>query len=84
MFERHGDLVVSITHVCGVLLRCIVIVELAALSLSVSHFSFISDCLSLLLRLLTLWFDYGHLSDVCDALSDGIKTVDIDNWLQVT
>ncbi|XP_065891468.1 serine/threonine-protein kinase mTOR-like isoform X2 [Dysidea avara] len=35
------------------------------------------------LRLLTLWFDYGHISEVSNALSDGIKTIDIDNWLQV-
>lgn len=35
------------------------------------------------LRLLTLWFDYGQSSDVCDALSEGIKTVPIETWLQV-
>jgi len=34
-------------------------------------------------RLLTLWFDYGHISEVSNALSEGIKTIDIDNWLQV-
>ena len=34
-------------------------------------------------RLLTLWFDYGHISEVSTALSEGIKTIDIDNWLQV-
>ena len=44
------------------------------------------DCQSdivLFFRLLTLWFDYGHISEVSNALSDGIKTIDIDNWLQV-
>ena len=35
------------------------------------------------LRLLTLWFDYGQWGDVYEALIDGIKTVMIDNWLQV-
>ena len=35
------------------------------------------------LRLLTLWFDYGQWTEVYDALVDGIKTIDIDNWLQV-
>lgn len=35
------------------------------------------------LRLLTLWFDFGHMSEVHDALVEGIKTVDIENWLQV-
>ena len=37
-----------------------------------------------LFRLLTLWFDYGHISEVSNALSEGIKTIDIDNWLQVS
>ena len=32
---------------------------------------------------MTLWFDYGHISEVSTALSEGIKTIDIDNWLQV-
>ena len=41
-------------------------------------------CTSLLSsRLLTLWFDYGHLLEVHDALVEGIKTIDIDTWLQV-
>ena len=35
------------------------------------------------LRLLTLWFDYGMWPEVYEALTDGIKTVQIDNWLQV-
>jgi phosphatidylinositol kinase/protein kinase (PI-3 family) len=35
------------------------------------------------LRLLTLWFDYGQVQDVYDALVEGIKTIHIDNWLQV-
>ncbi len=35
------------------------------------------------LRLLTLLFDYGHQADVYEALHDGLRTVAIDNWLQV-
>ena len=34
-------------------------------------------------RLLTLWFDYGHFEDVNKALSEGIRTIDLDTWLQV-
>lgn len=39
--------------------------------------------LSLLRRLLILWFDYGHWSEVYEALVEGIKTIQIDTWLQV-
>ncbi|XP_044138031.1 LOW QUALITY PROTEIN: serine/threonine-protein kinase mTOR [Bufo gargarizans] len=35
------------------------------------------------LRVLTLWFDYGHWPDVNEALVEGIKTIQIDTWLQV-
>ncbi|XP_053376740.1 serine/threonine-protein kinase mTOR-like [Mercenaria mercenaria] len=35
------------------------------------------------LRLLTLWFDYGQWPEVHEALTDGIKAIKIDNWLQV-
>eukprot|EP01137_Pigoraptor_chileana_P037293 Opistho-2@34170 len=35
------------------------------------------------LRLLTLWFKYGYLVEVNDAVVEGIKTVSIDTWLQV-
>ena len=28
--------------------------------------------------MLTLWFDYGHLPDVHEALIEGIRTIDID------
>eukprot|EP00117_Sycon_ciliatum_P040328 scpid3818/ scgid5118/ Serine/threonine-protein kinase mTOR; FK506-binding protein 12-rapamycin complex-associated protein 1; FKBP12-rapamycin complex-associated protein; Mammalian target of rapamycin; Mechanistic target of rapamycin; Rapamycin target protein 1 len=35
------------------------------------------------LRLLTLWFEYGHWADVHDSLEEGIKTIQIDTWLQV-
>ncbi|XP_027052994.1 serine/threonine-protein kinase mTOR [Pocillopora verrucosa] len=35
------------------------------------------------LRLLTLWFDYGHWPEVYEALVEGIKTIQIDTWLQV-
>lgn len=35
------------------------------------------------LRLLTLWFDYGHYTEVYDALVDGMKLIEINTWLQV-
>ena len=35
------------------------------------------------LRLLTLLFEYGHQSDMYEALHEGLKTIEIDNWLQV-
>ncbi|XP_071482072.1 serine/threonine-protein kinase mTOR-like [Diadema antillarum] len=35
------------------------------------------------LRLLTLWFDYGQYTEVYEALTDGIKSIQIDTWLQV-
>ena len=34
-------------------------------------------------RLLTIWFDYGQWSEVYEALTDGVKSIQIDNWLQV-
>ncbi len=34
-------------------------------------------------RLLTMWFDYGQWVDVYEALEKGVKTIQIDNWLQV-
>ncbi|XP_066913624.1 protein unc-13 homolog B-like [Clytia hemisphaerica] len=33
------------------------------------------------LRLLTLWFDFGHYDDMYKALVDGLKTIHIDLWL---
>ncbi len=36
------------------------------------------------LRLLTLWFDYGQVNEVYEALVEGIKTIQIDTWLQVS
>ncbi|KFP51762.1 Serine/threonine-protein kinase mTOR, partial [Cathartes aura] len=35
------------------------------------------------LRVLTLWFDYGHWPDVNEALVEGVKAIQIDTWLQV-
>ncbi|CAH1772250.1 unnamed protein product [Owenia fusiformis] len=35
------------------------------------------------LRLLTLWFDYGQWPEAYEALVEGLKTIHIDNWLQV-
>jgi hypothetical protein len=36
------------------------------------------------LRLLTLWFDYGHYTDMYEALNEGLRTIDINTWLQAT
>lgn len=35
------------------------------------------------LRLLTLWFKYGHQQDVSQAINEGFTTISIDTWLQV-
>ena len=35
------------------------------------------------LRLLTLLFDYGHFSEMYEALHDGIRSIEIYTWLQV-
>lgn len=35
------------------------------------------------LRLLTLWFDYGHWPDVHEAIVDGIRIIEKNTWLQV-
>lgn len=34
-------------------------------------------------RLLTIWFEYGNNPEIYEALVEGIKTIQIDNWLQV-
>lgn len=41
------------------------------------------SCYLCYIRLLTLWFDYGHWPEVYEALVEGIKTIQIDTWLQV-
>lgn len=48
-------------------------------SISLSKGSSLQDTL----RLLTLLFDYGHQSDMYEALHEGVRTIEIDNWLQV-
>ncbi|CDS00383.1 hypothetical protein [Sporisorium scitamineum] len=35
------------------------------------------------LRLLTLWFKYGHQEDVSQAVSEGFASVIVDTWLEV-
>ena len=35
------------------------------------------------LRLLSLWFLYGGHPDVAATIAAGVKTVDVDTWLQV-
>ncbi|XP_015781821.1 serine/threonine-protein kinase mTOR [Tetranychus urticae] len=48
-------------------------------SIALSHGNSLQDTL----RLLTLWFDDGQYADVFEALSEGLKTVPIQTWLQV-
>ncbi|CAG7725809.1 unnamed protein product [Allacma fusca] len=48
-------------------------------SISLSSRSSLQDTL----RLLTLWFDFGQWHEVYDALVEGIRTIHVDNWLQV-
>ncbi|CAB3230731.1 unnamed protein product [Arctia plantaginis] len=48
-------------------------------SIKLSHGSSLQDTL----RLLTLWFDYGHYPAVHEALVEGIRTIEINVWLQV-
>jgi len=48
-------------------------------SISLSHGSSLQDTL----RLLTLWFDYGQWVPVYEALVEGLRTIEIDTWLQV-
>ncbi|XP_054720357.1 serine/threonine-protein kinase mTOR-like [Uloborus diversus] len=48
-------------------------------SITLSHGSSLQDTL----RLLTLWFDYGHMPEVNKAVTEGLKTVSIETWLQV-
>ena len=43
----------------------------------------LSYCFPFHARLLTLWFDYGQWPGVNDIMSEGIKSIQIDNWLQV-
>lgn len=48
-------------------------------SINLSHGSSLQDTL----RLLTLWFDYGHHPAVHEAIIEGIRTIEINVWLQV-
>merc|ERR1719270_2504428 len=48
-------------------------------SISLSQGSNLQDAL----RLLTLWFDYGYYNDMYEALNEGLRTIDINTWLQV-
>ncbi|BGP55274.1 hypothetical protein JCM8202_000651 [Rhodotorula sphaerocarpa] len=35
------------------------------------------------LRLLTLWFKYGHVAEVSTSIMDGFRSVSVDTWLDV-
>ncbi|KAK7494179.1 hypothetical protein BaRGS_00014652, partial [Batillaria attramentaria] len=58
---------------------CVPAVQCFVRSISLSVDNSLQDTL----RLLTLWFDYGQSPDVYEALTEGIKSIQIDNWLQV-
>lgn len=48
-------------------------------SIALSHGSTLQDTL----RLLTLWFDYGHWSEVNAALAERVNKAPMETWLQV-
>ncbi|XP_050539572.1 serine/threonine-protein kinase mTOR [Daktulosphaira vitifoliae] len=48
-------------------------------SISLSHGSSLQDTL----RLLTLWFEYGQQPEVYEAIVDGLRSSQINTWLQV-
>ena len=48
-------------------------------SIALSNFSALQDTL----RLLALWFAYGHRQEVTSAITQGMSTVSIDTWLEV-
>lgn len=48
-------------------------------SINLSHGSSLQDTL----RLLTLWFDYGHHQIIYETLFEGIRKIEINIWLQV-
>uniref|UniRef100_H2Y9G4 Serine/threonine-protein kinase TOR n=1 Tax=Ciona savignyi TaxID=51511 RepID=H2Y9G4_CIOSA len=48
-------------------------------SIALSHGNSLQDTL----RVLTLWFEYGHHHSLHDVLVEGIKSIKIENWLQV-
>lgn len=48
-------------------------------SIALSNASSLQDTL----RLLTLWFKFGGISDAAKAMTDGFNMVKIDNWLEV-
>ena len=52
-------------------------------SISLAHISGNSNVLQDILRLLTLWFNYGMLTEIYRALQEGFVCVSIETWLQV-
>ncbi|KAH7958714.1 hypothetical protein HPB49_004370 [Dermacentor silvarum] len=48
-------------------------------SIALSHGSTLQDTL----RLLTLWFDYGHWPEVNEALAERVNKAPMETWLQV-
>lgn len=58
---------------------CVLAVQGFFRSISLSQNKSLQDTL----RLLTLMFDYGQWLEVYEALNDGLKTIQVENWLQV-
>ncbi|XP_048736860.2 serine/threonine-protein kinase mTOR-like [Ostrea edulis] len=58
---------------------CVLAVQGFFRSISLSQHKSLQDTL----RLLTLMFDYGQWLEVYEALNEGIKTIQVENWLQV-
>ncbi|CAG9112203.1 unnamed protein product [Plutella xylostella] len=48
-------------------------------SINLSHGNSLQDTL----RLLTLWFDYGHHTAIYETLFEGIRKIEVNIWLQV-
>ncbi|KAK3104575.1 hypothetical protein FSP39_005244 [Pinctada imbricata] len=58
---------------------CVLAVQGFFRSIALSQHSSLQDTL----RLLTLLFDYGQWPEVYEAINDGLKTIQIQHWLQV-
>lgn len=69
----------SMQNTAKILAHCVPAVRGLFKAIALSNQNSLQDTL----RLLTLWFDYGHYPEVHDALVEGIKTMQIENWLQV-
>ncbi|KAI9143717.1 armadillo-type protein [Paraphysoderma sedebokerense] len=74
-YERHNE------HVPNQILSNHIVPSVQGFFRSIALSS--GDSLQDTLRLLTLWFKYGHQQDVNMAISEGFNNVPIDTWLHV-